>query len=90
MVIKYSIIKISKLKKRRCGGASRCTKGCQSFHRVYSLLFDAVEIDLWAACPSRLRIMLKIGLIASLFALSPFWAKSGKYYPKKCAKLMQL
>ena len=59
---------------------------------VYSVRFDTVEIFLvpcFLASPVSVPgIMLRIGLIASLFVL--FGAKSGKYYSRKRGKLMQL
>ena len=61
-------------------------------NKLYSLKFDAVEIDLWGILlcfldsPLSMRsIMLRTGLTASLFALFV-----SQYFSKKHAKLIQL
>ena len=61
---------------------------------VHSLRFEAVEVYLWAVChASRFTIKLANYYAPNWFnclILCPFWAKSGKYYPKNRGKLMQL
>ena len=62
---------------------------------VYSLRFGSVEIFLWAACAmlSRFTIQREKRYAPKWFddlIVCPFWTNSGKYYSKKCGKLMQL
>ena len=61
---------------------------------VYSLRFDVVEIDLWAAChafsPHLYAYRVLCSELVQLPHCFPFWEKSSKYYSIKHARLMHL